>query len=108
MPTQNTISWDILALYDAVMAEIEPDLTRAGLETLNEKYKDETPEQKEARAERYAAAYAEWKVRLGKIVALWKKEVMKYRDGLISNAKIQSAKKDEDELTDIAPTIASL
>lgn len=57
------------AVYDAIMSQIDEDLTTEGTKHLNEKYKDETPEQTKERAVRYDRAketydrtYAAWKV----------------------------------------------
>lgn len=108
MQTNTAVQWDILALYDAVMAEVEPDLTRANLPTLQKKYKRETPEQRHERAERYAAAYLEWQDRLKKILALWEKELLKYRDGVLKGAKIEAEKADSKALGDIATSIDAL
>lgn len=59
---------DGLAIYDKIMGEIDEDLTSTGAKKLNEKYRNETPEQTKARAARYDAArdeydrrYEEWK-----------------------------------------------
>ncbi len=108
MPTNITTHFDVLALFDAVMAEVEPDLMRKNIDTLGEKYKNETETEHTSRIDRYTAAYAEWKVRLKKIVALWKKEVLKYRDDVISKAKIQSEKADEAELQNLDSEIQAL
>lgn len=102
------MGFDVLALFDAVMAEVEPDLMRKNIDTLSKKYEGETPEQKTSRATRYTAAYTEWKKRLTQIVSLWKKEVLKYRDDVIAKAKIQSEKADETELQNLDSAIQAL
>ncbi len=108
MPTKNAVRWDILSLYDAVMADVEPDLMRANLPTLAEKYKGETEDQRTARAARYAAAYEEWKSHLQQIVSLWKQEVRGYRDMVLKEAKIESKEAEDAALLDISSTIDSL
>jgi hypothetical protein len=50
-------------IYDEIMAQIDPELVTDSLPTLDEKYKDETAEEAEARRERYNAAFAEYDVR---------------------------------------------
>jgi hypothetical protein len=45
------------AIYDFLMAKIEPDLVSAAIPTLNAKYKNETPDQRKARGERYKTAF---------------------------------------------------
>jgi len=52
------------ALYDSIMAEIEPELTSAQVSTLAEKYKEETPDEATVRGERYAKAFEEFNKRL--------------------------------------------
>lgn len=47
-------------IYDAIMGRIEPELTSAQIPTLEEKYKNETTEEKMARDARYAAASEEF------------------------------------------------
>jgi hypothetical protein len=56
-------SWG-LALYDEMMAEIEPDLVSSAIDGLTEKYKDETDEQAADRADRYNAAYETFNARM--------------------------------------------
>jgi hypothetical protein len=48
------------AMYDSIMGNIEPDLLSTALPMLKEKYKNETPEQKEARRKRYNAAFKKY------------------------------------------------
>lgn len=47
-------------LYDSLMSAIEPELTTSQLPLLDQKYKDETPEEADARAKRYDKAYEEY------------------------------------------------
>ena len=47
-------------IYNAIMAEIEPELTTDVLPTLEEKYKDESPEERTERFARYEAAFAQY------------------------------------------------
>ncbi|MFA6522867.1 MAG: hypothetical protein WCS85_00665 [Candidatus Peribacteraceae bacterium] len=46
--------------YDIIMRDINPELTSANLKTLDAKYKDETPEQRIKRADRYAKDFEEF------------------------------------------------
>lgn len=48
------------ALYDQLMATIEPELMTSNLPQLEKFYATETKKQSEARAERYAKAFAEY------------------------------------------------
>lgn len=47
-------------VFDVIMGAIEPELTSAEVNLLTEKYANETPEEKEAREERYNRAYEEY------------------------------------------------
>lgn len=108
MPKNQTLNFDILALFDAVMAEVEPDLMRQNVDSLEVKYKNETKKQRTARAERYAAAYEEWKRRLQKILTTWKGEILQYRDSVLKGVKRESAEKDQDSLLEISSAIDTL
>lgn len=60
--TQKQISDDTLAgqeLYDSVMAHIEPDLLSANIDTIDEKYADESDVDRAAREEGYQNAFDE-------------------------------------------------
>ena len=48
---------DPKAIYDALMAIIDPELTTEHLEGLKEKYADESEEDRSARADRYKKAF---------------------------------------------------
>jgi hypothetical protein len=47
-------------VYDSIMSQIELELTTEVYPTLEAKYKDETPQQKKERGERYAKAMEEY------------------------------------------------
>lgn len=51
------IPQDAKALYDSIMAEIEPDLTTSELPKLTEKYRSESIEELKARGRRYFQAF---------------------------------------------------
>ena len=44
-------------IYDTLMAEIEPDLTSENIVKLDEKYRDESEDDRKARMERYTLAF---------------------------------------------------
>jgi len=47
-------------VYNGIMGTIEPELMTDQIPLMKEKYKDETPEQKKARGQRYAKAMEEY------------------------------------------------
>ena len=57
-------------VYDQIMGAMEPELTNAERGGLEEKYKNETPEEREARYTRYEAAYQEY----DRQFALWQNQ----------------------------------
>ena len=44
-------------VYDVIMGQIEPDLVSDAIASLDEKYKDELPDDRQARMERYSLAF---------------------------------------------------
>ena len=55
-------------VYDMVMGEIDTDLLFANIPLLDETYKSETPEQHEARMQRYAASYKAFDIEIAKFM----------------------------------------
>jgi hypothetical protein len=47
----------IRAFYDTFMTSVEPDLTTKNIQNVDEKYANETPEERKKRAQRYNHAY---------------------------------------------------
>lgn len=70
MPTQTTTTRDTglptgTQIYDGIMAKIEPELTTTQLPKLEEKYRDESPEDRQVRMARYDVAFAEYDKQYG-------------------------------------------
>lgn len=61
MPTNQT--FDVKAIYDMLMYEIEPDLMSETIPFLDEFYEGETNEERVARGQRYVLAFEEAKRR---------------------------------------------
>ncbi len=55
--TQTQNPWSAEALYDELMQNIEPDLTSDHAALLDQKYKDETPEERTERLQGYELAF---------------------------------------------------
>lgn len=64
--------------YDAIMAEINPELTTANITTIAATVANETPEQKAARAERYTNDFVEFEKRMGARAGRMAAEAAKY------------------------------
>jgi hypothetical protein len=80
-------------IYDALMGGIEPELVSANMALLEEKYKNETAEEKEVRQERYQKAfeaydkaYKEWISDLSAAVEAKKKDAYKVAEEQTKNA----------------------
>lgn len=65
--------------YDALMAQIEPELTSTELPLLEARYAGETPEHKEARQARYDAAFEEFDRRSAIEMAKLEQDVHAYK-----------------------------
>lgn len=66
-------------IYDSFMIKIEPELTTKNSPLLTEKYKNETPEENDARNKRYFAAYAEYDRQYGDWIGKLKKGVVELK-----------------------------
>lgn len=94
-------------VYDALMAGIEPDLVSTTIPTLDEKYAEETEEQKKSRYERYSAAFAAY----DEAYAKWEQEmrgiVKDYRKNALQSAEADSRSADETMLTTLESQFSS-
>lgn len=81
-------------LYDTIMNEIEPDLVSSAYETLDEKYKNETPAEKSARQARYDKAFAEYERRFALYTNEWNSRLRTFQTGLIK--AMEADDRDED------------
>jgi len=91
--TQNPPQVDNRALaeqvYDMIMGEIETDLLLANIPLLDAKYSGETPDDHEARMERYQAAYKRFDSELQKF--------MDEVNGSVRSSQIKSLKEREQQ-----------
>ena len=96
------------ALYDSIMAEIEPELTTAQINTLVEKYKGETPEEAKARAERYNKAFEEYEKRFAQTQQGWDASFKQYKHEALASAEKEDRTEDEKNLTQLEASLKSL
>jgi hypothetical protein len=96
---------DIVALYDALMEQIEPDLVSTEIDYLDTYYSGETEEESAARAERYAKAFILFEERMGQLFVLWEKELAAIKEKVLTQAKSQSAKQEHEEIEGISSAI---
>lgn len=81
-------------IYDLLMFPIEPELTTDMIPELDHLYKDETPEQRKERAERYAHAYEVFQDRFDEFTQLWKGNLRELKEEIM-NISRQSASQSE-------------
>ena len=83
-------------LYNELMWKIEPELTSDAVETLSEKYKGETEEQAEIRAERYNQAYEKFQKALFAYFDKLNTKIREYgRQAIASLEKIEREEEEE-------------
>jgi len=98
MPTQKakkvTRSPVVEQLYNALMVDIEPDLTTVVIPHLDVLYASETEEDRSARGERYARAFDEFLLRFSLLTETWKQALLAFKDDVLKT--IKSKAKEED------------
>jgi len=92
-------------LYDTLMGQIDPDLTLENIKTLDEKYKGETPEEKEKRELRYVASFQAYDECLGELdwvlaedAKVLKEEMSKYADELEESDRTSDEKRTNESI----------
>lgn len=65
-----------IRLYDAIMAEIEPELTSTMAPTLKQRYRHETAPEKAARMARYEEAFALFDEMVPKVMAMFEDDAL--------------------------------
>ncbi len=92
-------------LYDTVMGSIEPDLVSTMAPTLKEKYKDETPEQRQERGERYKKAFALYDTRLKEYEQYWNGEMSVFAHAVHASAEGKSRAEEAAQLSILEQSI---
>lgn len=88
-------------LYDSIMRGIEPELVRDQIPLLDEKYKDETPEQKTARMERYTKAFAAYDIAVEVTMKDLTAKVASYRRQALQEAENEEKGEEQGKIRDI-------
>ena len=94
-------------LYDLLMAKIESDLTTTQLPHLDEKYKDETPNQAKARSERYEKAFAEYDRQLAEYLAELQAKVRSYQCTARTSMEHDDRAKEKQELSTLEQSMGA-
>lgn len=82
-------------IYDTIMAGIDPELTTAGLETLDTKYATETEDEKAARAARYDIAFAEYDKQFQLYNDQWMETLRTYKRTAIASLEKENRESEE-------------
>lgn len=96
------------ALYDLIMAQIEPELTSWALAMHEEWFANETREQKAERMERYNRAFEKFQERFSEVLARWERELASSRKQVVAGLQKKSYARDTSALEDIDRTMQSL
>jgi len=94
-------------VHDALMAPIDEDLTTKSLPTLDEKYKDESQEDRNQRVERYKKALESYDKAFTDWVTGVDGKVDQYRQHVLSNAEAKSGEVDEGEMSRLESEISN-
>jgi murein tripeptide amidase MpaA len=90
--------------YDMIMRDINPELTSANLQTLDAKYKDETPEQRIKRADRYTKDFEEFAKRSKAFKAKQDTTVSSYKRQLRTATEARAGSGDATRMQDLEST----
>jgi hypothetical protein len=95
-------------LYDSIMADIEPELLTANIAALTTLVAKETPEQRKARAVRYAAAFTEYEKRFVARNADWQAGFKKLKSAAMHVMEGMTAEKEQGDLSSLEASMSSV
>ena len=91
--------------YDALMAQIEPELVTSQLPLVEARYAGESPEEQQARQARYEAAFAEFDRRAAEEIATLDREVHDYRTASQKEAEQMSRQQESADILTLESSI---
>ncbi len=94
-------------LYDQIMGEIEPELVSSVYDTLEEKYKNETPDEKSARQARYDKAFTEYERRFSLYTSEWNGKLRTFQSGVIHALEADDRDEDSALMTQLETALAA-
>ncbi len=94
-------------LYNKLMAGIEPELLTQNLPTLEEKYKNESPEDAKARAAKYDKAFAEYEKQLAAYMSGMQRQVTTYKRTALQSAEAEDRTRDRATLQSLETEFSS-
>lgn len=95
-------------IYDSIMSQIESELISSLLPTLKEKYKDETPEQKESRRKRYSDAFARYDELYVAYIADMETRIRRYKREAMRSIEEWARAREGEKLNDMAASLFDL
>ena len=95
-------------IYNMIMSKIEPDLAYPQVESLDEKYKGESTEEKEQRMKKYQAANEKYDNQYQMYIQKLKGEVDAYKQAAFTYAEKKTAIEEAAQLKDLESSILSL
>ncbi len=93
--------------YDALMAQIEPELVSSQLPLLEGRYAGETEEQKLARQARYDAAFEEFDRRAAEEMAALERGVQAFKSDSLKQAEAASREQEAVDMSVLESSILS-
>lgn len=111
MPTQTTTKKESglptgTQIYDGIMAKIEPELMTTEVQTLSEKYRDESPEDHKIRMARYDVAFAEYDKQYGSFLMKLKVRADACRKSARKNSEEAETLVESEHVSEILTEIA--
>lgn len=106
MPIQ-TIDPETKALFDAIMGPIEPELTTSVFPTLEEKYMNETPDQKVERLKRYKNAVNLFLEEYERFTQFEHAQMLLQREDVMEIAKRMTSSKAAGQIDNLKSTIGN-
>lgn len=94
-------------LYDLLMKDIEPDLLSDVIPLLQQKYAEESTEEKTSRAMRYQQAFALYEERLAEYKTAWDQQLHRYKRLAVSHLEARSRQKEDAVLEQIDSSFIS-
>lgn len=95
-------------VYDRIMGAIEPELVTAVLPTLADKYANETQAERDARMERYKAAFIKYETEHQKFLMSQEGQVRSYKRGVMSVVEERAGGGEANQLNNIENLISNL
>ena len=98
---------DGAALYDSIMADIEPELIHANLPKMAPLLANDTPDQRKARAIRYSAAFEEYEKRFKERNADWAARFKTFKCSAMQTMEKEIQSQDQADFSTLESTILS-